>query len=744
MKNITLIILCFCFIFKINAQNIDGKVIEITSTGTNEPVFKANVYWEGTNVGTSTNIDGIFSIQEPPTLPATLNVSYIGYKLVDKEIINNEYIFYLEKNIDLEEVDIRSKKKTTSISIVNPINVQNISRGEIVKAACCNLSECFETNASVDVTYSDAISGLKKINMLGLDGLYIQINNESLPLVNGLLNSYGLSYVPGSWIESIQIIKGSGSVVNGYSACIGQINVEYFKPENASKLFWNFYTHDGGKIENNVLISKKKGNWKSNLFTHISYFDREKDNHGHYHDQNDHANDKADGFIDAPRIKQFNVLNRWVYSGFDDFRMQIYLKGMYEDRVGGQKQSIPNYYLAEIHNDLLELNTKTAYINPNDINKNIGLQTIFRMHNQKAQFGINNYTGFHEKAYLNFIVNNYFNNINNKIKYGVSYNADRFTESFNGNTLQFFDQKTRVDLVTGIFSEYNYSSSEIFNLNLGLRLDYYNITENIYFTPRSNFKFNPSEKTVIRLSYGDGFRIANILVDNLYHLASSREVIFEDNLLPEKTNNYGANFSYCFYLLNREAVFNFDLYRTNFENKIVVDLEDQTKLSFYNLNGKAYANSIQFDFAYELFNRLDFKISYKNNTSYTTYNDALKITSLMPKERALLNLAYATNLEKWKFDFTSNYIGSSRIPKHNYIDVSNNFSNPFIIYNSQITRKLNKYEAYIGVENISDYTQKNPIIDSENPFGENFDASLIYAPVMGRMFYLGLRLSIDN
>ncbi|MEC7646443.1 MAG: carboxypeptidase-like regulatory domain-containing protein, partial [Bacteroidota bacterium] len=303
MKRIVLIAIVFIAAFSLNAQNkIEGKVLELSKDGSVIPVFRANVYWEGTSVGTTTDINGDYSIDEAESFPATLSVSYVGYTVDTNVFINNKYVFYLKSSVDLDEVDVEGRRNTTNTSLIAPINIQTLSTGEIQKAACCNLSECFETNNSVDVSYSDAMTGIKKIQMLGLDGSYVQITSELMPLVRGLQRSYGLTYIPGSWIESIQIIKGSGSVVNGYESLTGQINVEYFKSEeDVDKFKWNTYVNHSGKLENNLILTKKKGDWRSNLFTHISYFDREVDNHGFHH--------KGDNFLDMPKLKQVSILN---------------------------------------------------------------------------------------------------------------------------------------------------------------------------------------------------------------------------------------------------------------------------------------------------------------------------------------------------------------------------------------------------------------------------------------------------
>ena len=267
------------------AQNkIKGRVVEQLKDGSEMPIPGANVYWEGTTIGVATDEQGFYQIPEPESYPATLVVSFVGYQIYTKIIKKwNHYHIILTPSIQQDEVKIKGKVNTTKFSTINTINMQTLTTGELEKAACCNLSESFSTNATVDVTFTDAVSGAKQIQMLGLDGVYTQITQENMPLIRGISFAYGLSYVPGTWIESIQIIKGAGSVINGFESLTGQINLEYYKPETAPKLFWNMYTNSEGKLENNLQFAKKQGNWKSNLFTHVSFFEKEVDNRNFRH-----------------------------------------------------------------------------------------------------------------------------------------------------------------------------------------------------------------------------------------------------------------------------------------------------------------------------------------------------------------------------------------------------------------------------------------------------------------------------
>ena len=726
-KIIFLIAIFFPFLSLLAQSEIRGKVVEKLENGKEIPLVGANVYWKNDpEAGVITDNEGNYSILEPNTYPSKLIISFIGYKTHIEEVkrLSSLYVVLLP-SIELDDVDINSKKNTTKFSTINPLNIQTLSTGELEKAACCNLSESFSTNAAVDVHFSDAVSGAKKIEMLGLYGVYTQITQENMPLIQGLSSAYGLTYIPGTWIESIQIIKGSGSVVNGFESLTGQINLEYYKPTSAPKLFWNGYVNSHGRLENNLLFAKKQGNWKSNLFTHVTYFKNEYD-HNH------------DGFLDMPTQTQFNILNRWEYQG--DYHIDITARALIDDRIGGTINGAVSPYLVDVHNELIELSTKTGALQKNIPGKSFGLQTLFRRHYQTAIFGINNYKALQERAYLNFLRQTYIGNTDHKLMYGISYSADRYTESFVGHIDDTITDKIHSDLIGGFFSEYSYKSKENLSVVSGVRSDYYNELGKFYILPRVNIKYNPTEKTAVRLSAGRALRIPNMLSENISLLASNRSIVLTE-LSPEIAWNYGINFNYCFRMFSREGTINTDFYRSLFENQIVIDIEEQSRLLFYNLDGSSYSNSFQFDFAYDLSERFDVRVSYKVNDVKTTFEGIHKKVPLIPNQRGLFNISYATYFDKLVIDFTTNYVGESRIPQHELNEI-NCYSDPFYLFNSQITKRFRHFDVYIGMENISDYRQKNPILAADNTSSELFDASLIYAPISGRMGYLGFRFKI--
>ncbi|MGC6428440.1 MAG: TonB-dependent receptor domain-containing protein [Flavobacteriales bacterium] len=715
---IQLIILGLFIAITSYSQNIIKGVVKDDK---NQILTGANIVLKNTEVGTTTDENGLFSLQVA-NLPQDLSVSFIGFETKEIKLTSNKFLeVILTTSISIDEVEVSSNINSSDFSLVSNIQTQKLSRKELQKAACCNLSESFETNATIDVIFSDAISGAKQLQMLGLDGVYTQITQENLPLIRGISSSYGLAHTPGTWIESIQIIKGSGSVVNGFESFTGQININYQDSESADKLFWNSYVNSKGKLENNFQLAKKNGVWKSNLFISNQF-------------HNVDIDDNNDGFLDETHLKSLNVLNKWR-ANFGDKNISFNARVIIEEREGGQLKSFDNPYLVNINNELFEVSGKFGVLNSDNCNKSTGTQYSLKKHHQFAQFGNNVYDGTQESIFLNIIRQTDFTDKSHVLKYGFSFFGDRYIESLNNQNLD------RTDLISGLFSEYSHIPNDDFTLTAGFRTDYHN-KFGLNYLPRLNIKYSFDQDMVVRLSLGKSFRVSNPISENLSFLASSRTIFIDEDLKAEKVWNYGINLFRKFEFFSREASFNADAYRTDFSNQIVVDVETQSELKFTNLEGESYSNSYQFDFSFSPIDRFDVKLAYKINRVYSTFENQKKLVPLTPKDRSLINMSYSSNhLRKWMFDVTVNRIGESRLPNHQLIDEE--FSEPFFQLNSQITKKYRVIDLYLGVENALDYTQENPILSSENPGSQNFDASIIWAPVKERLFYFGFRYKLN-
>lgn len=733
MRN-KLFILIYIFPIILHAQ-IKGLVQEKTEKG-NLPLSGASVFWLQSTVGTTSNAKGEFEIAAPENFPAKLVVSFVGYQNDTLLIENSKFVVVtLKPSLTLKTIEIEARESATKISTISAVNLEIMTDKELKKAACCNLSESFESNASVDVNYTDAVSGAKQIRMLGLDGTYTQILSENMPGIRGIGAQYGLGFIPGTWIESIQITKGVGSVVNGYESISGQINVELLKPEKADKLFLNLYAGDWGRYEANIHTGAQLNDkWSTLILGHASSVVQKNDNN-------------KDGFIDMPIGNQVNFVNRWKYDN-DEFMAQFGIRAMFDDKQGGQTSynkakdfGTTNAYGIAIQNKQLDFFTKTAFGFKGKPYKSLGIITNTKFNKLNSYYGLRKYDGAQQTFYANLIYQSIIVHSEHKFKAGLSYLNDSYDEQFTGVNYK------RYESVPGAFAEYNFDRENKFSFLGGVRTDYHNLF-GLQINPRVHIKYKPHQYTTLRVSGGRGMRVANVFADNTGLMASSRSFIISGSMLPEIAWNYGATWiqeikigSKCFFLTS-------DFYRTDFQNQIVVDLDrDIHAVYFYNLKGLSYSNAAQAELAFEPIKRLEVKTAYKWQEVKTNFSGQLLDKPLVVRSRALLNLAYATKFEKWKFDFTAKWFGKSRIPPRAtdhilHFNDGGSQSAPYYTLNAQITRAFKYFEVYAGGENLNNFMQHDAILFANDPFGPHFDAAMIWGPVMGRMLYAGLRLTI--
>ena len=704
----------------IRAQKISGLVTD----SQNEPLAFVNVLWVNTNTGVSTDEKGHFKIDSPATFPGMLVVSYVGFKTDTIKVWENmkKLTIVLKSSVDLSEFEVTGKQQATSIGTITPNLVETLNQDELRKAACCSVSESFGTNASVDVNVTDAVSGSKKIKMLGLDGIYTQIQFENLPLVRGLSAANGLDFIPGTWVESIQIKKGAGSVVNGYESIAGQINVELLKPDEAEKLFVNVYANEMARFELNTHLSKTiNEKWSTMLFVHGA-------NQGFEMDHN------YDGFLDMPLKNTAIVFNRWKYFG-KKFRTQFGVRGVYNDVNSGQKKKFENPYKVNILTNQFYAFAKTGFLLKSE--NSFGVVTKYKFHDHQSNYGLTTYNADQHNLYVNTVYSDEFKDEKSSIKTGFSLNYDSYRHQFNDSNF------TNLEVVPGAYFEYAYVTQKM-SVVAGIRGDHHN-QFGAFASPRLHFKYNIRPRSALRLSVGKGFRTTNVLIENSSYLVSSRQVRFMEPLRPEQAWNYGISYSHKWTLGSElDLAVNGDYYYTDFENQVVVDVEDKNYVSFYNLDGKSYSHAFQGELSVA-YKRFDLKTAYKYLDVKTDYISGLKTKPYTARDRVLVNLGYRTRFDKWKFDLTTLWTGLSRVPSTEGNSEGNTRANEsldYFVLNGQITKKFRTFELYLGGENLLNYKQENPIIDSDNPFGDEFDASMIWGPVQGRVVYAGFRYLI--
>ena len=737
-----------------NVKYVFGNVFEITNQDSLSPLPGVNIRFLSSTTGTSTDNKGSFKLPYT-TSDKQLIFSYTGYQTDTLEIKSNKALkVVMSEGKILEDLVVEFKKGSYSFSKIDPRNAHIIGQDELRKAACCNLAESFETNPSIDATFTDAITGTKQIQILGLAGKYVQMLSGNVPVIRGLSTLYGLKQIPGAFIHEIAVSKGAGSVVNGYESMVGQINVNLKQPENAEKFHFNSYLNQAGRTEYNAFFSRDFGkSWSTTFLAH--------------HENQNRINDRnEDGFLDNPLHKDYIFYNQWNYRS-RLIHMEIGGNAVLSAMESGKKNIwIPSSspfsdFGVDIENFQWNGFTKIGYLFPNDDFKSIALQFSTTYNSQNALIGESDYRGTQLSSYLNIIYQQELgkNKEENSFKMGASCQLDSVNENLirrylYDNTISGLSFKW-LEVVPGIYGEFNHNS-EKFGVISGLRLDYTSYYRKYFITPRLHLRYSPNTDLAFKIMAGSGRRTPFMIMENIGFMASSRKWNLDSyglfGLGQEYSWNFGAAILKEFTLFNREGTLTIDAYHTFFENQLVVDLDESAReVDFYALDGKSFSNSFQAELNYDFNRRWSLRTAYRFLDVKKQYQSGLKEKPLLSKHRGFINIAYSSrkhNKSQWKIDFTTQLIGSQRIPYTG--DNEPLFQLPlrsesYLLTSGQITRIFSsKIDAYLGIENAFNYTQSNPILSSENPYSKHFDSALIWAPIFGRMIYLGFRFTLKD
>ena len=738
MKN-KILFLLLLFPYVTFAQFIKGVVFGDDDQG-KHLLPGVNIYWKGTQKGVVSAPDGTFQIKKDNG-SHILVFSFVGYDTHELHVHDAEAVeVVLQPNLQLGEVNVVHKNRGTYLSAVDPIHTERINGAELHKAACCNLAESFETNPSVDVSYSDAVTGARQIKLLGLDGTYSLLQLENIPTLRGLATNFGLTYVPGPWMESIQVSKGAASVLNGYESIAGQINAEYKKPDSQEKLFLNAYAGASGRKELNA-----NGNirlYKDMLSTGIFVYAA---------DQSTRNDENSDGFLDEPLSRQIQVFNRWKYTNHKGFMAQAGINLLTEDRLGGQlgfkrgmTPVVTNPYGIKIDNDRLETFFKTGYVWPNQRTALAWLSN-FSTHETESFYGLTPYNATENRFYGSAVLTRDLNlSGTHMLNAGASIIYDDFSENL------YERQYTRTEKVPGVFGEYTFKPDDRFTLMAGIRADFHNLF-GTFVTPRLHFRYNLGNHLTFRGSAGKGYRTANVISENNFLLAGARELSISEDAFQEEAWNYGFAIVQNYTLWDRELQINAEFFRTDFLSQLVVDRETSAdNIILSPLDGKSYSNSLQFDVRFQPVERLDVLLAYRHNDVKQTINDQLLEKPLISRYKGMASFNYTTNLKKWMFDYTIQFNGGGRIPRYpvegiemalmpvDYYEFS-----PYTVMNAQVTKYFRHWNIYLGTENLTGFMQDNPIAGVDDPFGPDFDATNIWGPVMGRRIYMGVRFTLN-
>ncbi len=625
--------------------------------------------------------------------------------------------------------------------MMGAVNGVSIGQKEMFRAACCNLGESFVTNPSVDVSYSDAATGAKQIKLLGLSGTYVQMLTENMPNFRGVAMPYALGYVPGTWMRSIQVSKGSSSVKNGYESITGQINIEYLKPEDPQtvniNLFGDTKTRFEANVDGNIKVSDK-------LSTVLM---------GHFENTFEEHDENNDGFYDKPKARQYNLMNRWLWKG-EHYIFHGGASMLHEKRQGGQMemdshQMAHGRYDIDIETDRYEAYMKHAFVFDHEHGSNIALFTSASMQELSSTFGHKDYYVNEKNLYASLVFETHFNE-QHSLSAGLSLNHDYLGQSLAYNTAASHATPLPVignekETVPGAYAQYTLDLSSKLTFMAGLRIDHSNLY-GTFWTPRFHLKYAPSSLLSVRLSAGKGYRTVHALAENNFLLASGR-LLNIGNLRQEEAWNYGASAALLIPIGDKTLKVNAEYYYTRFSNQTVIDYDsDPMAITIDNLDGKSYSHTAQIDATYPLFSGFTLTAAYRINDVKCSYGGQLMEKPLTSKYKGLLTASYKTPLEKWQFDVTLQLNGGGRMPNP-YITANGtpSWDSRFKAYeqlSAQITREFRHFSVYVGGENLTGFTQKHPIIGADNPWSTTFEPTLVWGPVHGRVLYAGTRIRL--
>lgn len=737
------IIISICFPITSSAQSILGKV----TNHKNEPLVGANVFWLGTSLAVSTTKKGEFEISLKNIKTKKLIASYVGHVSDTLEINDQNFVeFKLKETKTLVEVVVEGQRSGVLISDINPIKTEQITQTELKKAACCDLAGCFETQTTVQPQTTNVITNAKELRILGLSGVYNQVLIDGFPMIQGLSYTYGISSIPGTLVDNIYVSKGANSVMQGYESISGQINVETKEPNKTDKLLLNLYMNNFMEKHFNVNYAFKEGKWSNLTALHTvqpaNKIDRDNDN-----------------FLDLPQLTRYMVMNKWKYGNEKDWGLnsKIGFRFLNEQRIGGQTHYNPesdkgssSIYGQSIALNQPEIWTKTGY-RLNDKHNFVLFASAFHQ-DQNSFFGTVKYKAQQTNFYGNLQYE--LNYKSNDLKTGISYRHLKLDENiaFKDTFLKrtYAGNYKRIENIPGLFAE---NTMRLLNNKLtwivGIRGDYHN-QFGYQFTPRTLVKYDIKPKTILRANVGTGWRTVNLFSENIGLLVSSRDIVFVEQLNPEKAINYGINLTQKFDTKNNflSGYFSIDYYRTDFQNQIFPDYDsDPTKAIVKNFKGTSISNGFQAELYLMIWKRFEFKTGYNYLDVYRKISDVKQLLPFNPMHKMITTFSYKPITNKFHFDMNMHWYGKQRLPdtKSNPIEFQRpDYSEPYTTLNAQFTYSFTKFEVYVGCENIFDFRQLQPIISWQNPFSPYFDTSSVWGPTRGREIYLGVRYKLNK
>ena len=719
----------------------------------------ANIYIKNTKLGTSSSENGQYQIKNIPNGTYTVIISSIGYKTKSRKITfnkNDKTIrnFLLESDNSLDEIVVSGTLRPVSKS-ASPVPVDVYGKSFFKKNPTPSIFESLQNVNGVRPQLNCNVCNTGDIHINGLEGPYTFVLIDGMPIVSGLSTVYGLTGIPQALIERIEIVKGPASTLYGSEAVGGIINIITKKPSNSPTLSVDSFSSSWGEINTDIgfryqLSEKIQG------LTGINYF-----NYQNIIDNND------DGFTDLTLQNRISIFNKLNFKRKKNKLFTVAFRYLYEDRWGGETnwnkifRGTDQIYGESIYTSRWE--TFGTYQLPTS--ENISFQFSANGHQQNSFYGIDSYNANQLIAFGQFVINKKVKKIHN-ILLGIAY---RYT-SYDDNTFATFENdgvtnKPSIIHLPGIFIQDEISFNNQHKILLGVRYDF-NSIHGAIFSPRVNYKWNSNDnKNIVRISVGNGFRVANVFTEDHAALTGAREVEFEGELAPE--TSWNTNINYVKKITTENVFINLDAsaFYTYFNNRILPDYEtDVNKIIYANLDGFSVSKGFSLNSDITFQNGLNVNLGATLMDVTITENDNKKQQLLTESFSGVWSISYRFKSNGIKIDYTGNTYGPMRLPRLSDTDPREENSPWFSIQNIQITKKFkSNWELYGGLKNILNFTpadnsiarsfdpfDNSVVFDSngqatvtpDNPNALTFDPSYVYASNQGIRGFLGISYTI--
>ncbi len=721
-----------------------------------EPVPGATVRLLDHDFSTVTNMDGSFLLEDIPTGDYQLEVRFVGFKTYVEKILLDRSIEYLkikltESTLTFDEVVVTGTMQPTFVS-QSPVKIDVVTSTHLetyLPSAATSIVEGISLVNGVQEVVACGVCFTNSISINGLPGPYTAILMDGSPIYGNLASVYGLNGIPSMIIDRFEVIKGPSSTLYGSEAVAGVINIITKDPKDQPPV--SIDVMGTSHMESFGNFSFAPGIGKSNGFLGVNY--------AYINDFDDRNND---GFSDNVNMDRVSLFTKWDIHRKSGKRFDLAAKYYYEDRRNGVKEYLQDRnYLDLRGSDQIygeSIFTKRAevfgtYELPwiSNLNLNYSLST----HNQDSYYGSDNYSASQDILFSNLVWNHSFDDHDILLgltnRYQVYDDNTIATESASGSAPQ-------KQYIPGIFVQDEWRSTDNLTLLGGARLDHYR-DHGLIFAPRINVKYKAGEWTTLRTNFGTGFRIVNLFTEDHAFVTGQREVVIEEELLPEESYNISFNLNHVYTLGNSQGMLDIDAFYTYFTNKITPDYDNPEQIIYANTDGYAVSRGIGLNLQHQFDFPLAFNFGFNLQDVFEKENGESREIEFSPVTSGVFTANYDLKMLKMNISYTARLTGKMSLPEVYDLDREGEplptsrptSSEEFSIHNIQISKTMkNGFSVYGGLQNMFDYIQPwSPLTGFDDPnanpgFSDNFDTAYSYSPIHGREFYLGVKWSLSG